>query len=333
LALLFVVAAGMIGHSLRYRSQAVTGFAYLLAYLTIAISHVTLYSLGALAILTLSMGVILWKLNWFAMELLGLAGAYACHLSWVAPLLGATGQLPRADFFTSAAWLTVYWLTFNFVHLARTPSRPAQTQTAEFSVVANAFLFLGLMRYQARLSGLGFWALLGAGVLYVLFAYAAQRLARRRSFVLFLTIGIGLLFAAVPLRYTGARLGGLWLIEAQILLLAGFLLRETQFSPPRLAGFGGHRLLSGHSRLAPGGRRRPSARKQRSPVRSRRGSRLWLRLLAGSSLRLPLRSRRATGLSVLFLSGRPFPDPHLVAGLLVLLRPATASFRRPLAWP
>ncbi len=97
LALLFLVATGMIGHSLRYRSQAVTGFAYLLAYLTVAISHVTFYSLGALAVLTVSMGIILWRQNWFEMELVGMAGAYLCHLSWVAPWMQSGGGLPRGQ--------------------------------------------------------------------------------------------------------------------------------------------------------------------------------------------------------------------------------------------
>src|ERR1022692_4484947 len=42
--LLLAVAAGMIVHSLKYRSQTVTGLAYFLAFVTLAIAEVTTFS-------------------------------------------------------------------------------------------------------------------------------------------------------------------------------------------------------------------------------------------------------------------------------------------------
>ncbi len=115
------------------------------------------------------------------------------------------------------------------MHLARRALNEWQGRLSHITVLANAFLFLGLLRYQARLSGLAFWALLAAGAIYLLFAAAAQRRVRRTSFLLFATLGVALIFAAVPLRFTGGRLTGLWLVEAAILLLAGFLLSEIHF--------------------------------------------------------------------------------------------------------
>ena len=44
LILMLVVAAAMVGHSLLYQSQAVTGLAFSLAFVTVGISHVTLFS-------------------------------------------------------------------------------------------------------------------------------------------------------------------------------------------------------------------------------------------------------------------------------------------------
>jgi hypothetical protein len=51
MTVLFLVASGMIVHSFRYRSQVVTGLAYGLAFFAIAISPVSTYSLGAVALL------------------------------------------------------------------------------------------------------------------------------------------------------------------------------------------------------------------------------------------------------------------------------------------
>src|SRR6202008_1356443 len=55
LILLFVVAAIMVVHTLRYDSQVVTGLAFLLAFFTVGISQDTIYSLSAGAILALGL--------------------------------------------------------------------------------------------------------------------------------------------------------------------------------------------------------------------------------------------------------------------------------------
>ena len=53
--LLLGVATGMIVHSLRYRSQAVTGLAYFIAFVTLAITEVTVLSIVALVPLAASL--------------------------------------------------------------------------------------------------------------------------------------------------------------------------------------------------------------------------------------------------------------------------------------
>ena len=53
--LLLAAAAGMIVHSLRYRSETVTGLAYFIAFVTLAISEVTVFSVIALVPLAASL--------------------------------------------------------------------------------------------------------------------------------------------------------------------------------------------------------------------------------------------------------------------------------------
>ena len=43
LVLMLAVAGGMVAHTLRYRSQVVTGLAFLLAFSTVTISHDTVF--------------------------------------------------------------------------------------------------------------------------------------------------------------------------------------------------------------------------------------------------------------------------------------------------
>ena len=74
--LLVAVAAGMIAHSLRYRSQVVTGLAYFAAFASLAITPVAAFSVIALVPLGISLLFIAWRFEWFGMALFGLIATY-----------------------------------------------------------------------------------------------------------------------------------------------------------------------------------------------------------------------------------------------------------------
>ena len=75
LLLMLAVAAAMVLHTLRYRSQVTTGLAFLLAFLTLTISQVTVYSLIAGVILALGLVAIVGRMQWFELEIFGIAAA------------------------------------------------------------------------------------------------------------------------------------------------------------------------------------------------------------------------------------------------------------------
>src|SRR5213594_2611098 len=63
-------------HTLRYKSQSVTGIAFLLAFLTVTISHSTVYSMTAGALLGAGLAVTVGQMQWFEMEVLGILATY-----------------------------------------------------------------------------------------------------------------------------------------------------------------------------------------------------------------------------------------------------------------
>jgi len=70
LVLLFLAAAGMVAHTLRYDSQVVTGLAFLLGFATVTINCLsekpgTVYSLTAGAILALGLVAVVRRKRWF----------------------------------------------------------------------------------------------------------------------------------------------------------------------------------------------------------------------------------------------------------------------------
>ncbi|HEV2715537.1 MAG TPA: hypothetical protein VGU64_09765, partial [Terriglobales bacterium] len=93
----------------------------------------------------------------------------------------------------------------------------------------NTVLLLALFKYQSAHPEWAFWALLAIGGIETVLGQLPVTRRRRSAVVVLCTIGVILLIAAFPFRYSGTRLGVLWLLEAQALLLIGVWTREIVF--------------------------------------------------------------------------------------------------------
>ncbi len=134
-ALLLATATGMILHSLRYRSQTVSGLAYFIAFATLALSESTPFSVLALLPLAASLLYLSHRFEWHRMAVFGLFATYATCAS--RPDVDA----PLAS---TQALFAAYWLlfeTFDFLRLRRSTAR----WTIDSLILPmNAFAFLGL---------------------------------------------------------------------------------------------------------------------------------------------------------------------------------------------
>ncbi len=221
--LLFAVAAAMVAHSLRYDSQVVTGFAYMLAFASVAVSDITIGTLVASAVLAASLVAVLSRRKWYVLELPAIAATYGVHwffLWQTYEYIGSHKKFP--DFPASVALLITYWVIFTVSHFLRDDSEPAQRMTLTCAFLMNVAGFLAVMRYQSFYPQWRFWFLLGVGVVYLALAALSQRMGRRLGFVLTSTIGAALVVVAIPYRYAGARLELIWLVEAEALLIIGW---------------------------------------------------------------------------------------------------------------
>jgi hypothetical protein len=124
--LLLGVAAGMVLHSLRYRSQTVSGLAYFLAFLALAITQVTWLSVVVLVPLAASLLYLARRFGWSNMAVLGAAATYVTCAS-----RGDTG----APLGQAMALFSVYWLLFEGFDLLRPTA---------WLLPLNAIGFLGL---------------------------------------------------------------------------------------------------------------------------------------------------------------------------------------------
>ena len=231
LMLMLAVATAMVWHTLRYRSQVVTGLAFLLAFLTVTISHVSVYSLSAGGVLAAGLVVIVGRMQWFELEIFGILASYLNHYLWLRPIIEPMHghRRPFPEFFSSAGILAVYWLIFRMSYVFRSPNEERQERISTVAALVNTILLLVLFKYQSAHPEWAFWALLVIGAVETALGQLPVTRRRRSAVIVLCTLGVILLIAAFPFRYSGTRLSVLWLLEAEALLLIGVWTREIVF--------------------------------------------------------------------------------------------------------
>jgi len=200
--LLLLVAIGMILHSVRYRSETVTGLAYFLAFVTLAISQVSSLAVLALVPLAASLLYVAHRFAWRTFAVLGLVATYA-----TCALRGDTG----APLWQAQAIFTVFWILFEGFDILR-PHR------ALLPLNAIGFLGLSLARWNHADPGRIWMLMAGAAI-----GYLAGTVLRWRSgrWPAAATLTAALLSAAIFLRLDHQWVALALLVEAELFHLAG----------------------------------------------------------------------------------------------------------------
>jgi uncharacterized membrane protein len=231
LLLMLAVAIVMVLHTLRFRSQVVTGMAFLLAFLTVTVNHSNVYSLSAGVVLAAGLAVIVVRMKWYELEVFGILASYANHYLWLRPIIEPMQgkHHPFPEFFPSVGILACYWLIFRISYVLRLPEDQERERISTVAALLNPVLLLTLLKYQSVHPEWTFWALLAFGAVETALGQLPITKRRRSAVIVLSTLGVVLLIAAFPFRYSGARLSVLWLLEAQALLLIGVWTKEIIF--------------------------------------------------------------------------------------------------------
>ena len=222
----------MVAHTLRYRSQVVTGLAFLLAFLTVTISHSNVYSLTAGAVLAAALVVIVGRMQWFELEVFGILASYLNHYLWLRPIIEPMQgkRHPFAGVPASAGILVLYWLIFRMSYVFRSPREQRQERISTAAALLEHISAAGAAEVPVSASGVGILGAAGdwRGRGRAIGQLPATR-RRRTAVIVLCTLGVVLLIAAFPFRYSGTRLSVLWLAEAEALLLIGVWTKEVVF--------------------------------------------------------------------------------------------------------
>ena len=226
LVLMLIVAAAMVAHTLKYRSQVVTGLAFILAFTTVTISNVTAnslgpsssltaYSLGASAILALGLVAIVWRMGWYELEIFGILATFLNHYYWLRPIIARVGMHHYfEEYAASSALLIFYWLLFRVSYVMRKVKEPGEERISTVAALLNVGLFLGIMGYQAVHPPHPFWFFFTVGAVELAFGQLPWARRRHAAFVLLTTLGAVLLVTAFPYKFSGASLSLVWLADA-----------------------------------------------------------------------------------------------------------------------
>jgi uncharacterized membrane protein len=234
-ALLFAVAAAMVAHSLRYHSQVTTGFAYLLAFVSVGVGEIPVGGLIAAVLLVASLALVMRARQWFAIEPFAIVATYLLHWIWLSQTyqrIGGHKMFP--GYAASVALLSTYWLLYLISYFLRVPKKTSQVQLLTAAFLLNAIGYLTVLHYQSFHPAWRFWFLLAAGAVYLAISGFSRKIDRRLAFILASTLGAALLIAAIPYRFSGGNLEILWLIEVESLLLVGWRLADAHL---RLLGW------------------------------------------------------------------------------------------------
>ena len=206
--LLIAVATGMIAHSLRYRSQAVTGLAYFIAFGTLAIAETNTLAVVALIPLAVSLLYIVHRFAWTRTALLGLVATYS-----VIVLRGDHGT-PLAP---AQALFAIFWLVFEAFDILH-------PEAWLLPLNAAGFLGLSLMKWNSDAPE-SVWMLFAATAA----AYLASAVLRWRSgkWQMAATLASGLAAAAIFQKLDRQWVAPALLVEAELVYLAGVRLRAS----------------------------------------------------------------------------------------------------------
>lgn len=237
LLLLLLVAAAAVGSALKRRSQLEASFAFLLGFVTMFVSHATLFTLASAALLTLAIVTVAVRMRWSDLCLTGALGSHLAHLVLAHRMIGLNlifsdyPDIAVEQFWLNTAFLVLYWVAYTYAVFTLGGGESRNHRPLLTATLVNSLLFgLQLLASVPR----AYWderylapLLLGAACL------ALSPLARRRGLddvaEANVLLGLSWATASAPLKLASRWVECLWSLEVATLVRLGLQFRRWTY--------------------------------------------------------------------------------------------------------
>ncbi|MBL8019093.1 MAG: DUF2339 domain-containing protein [Leptospirales bacterium] len=234
-AIQIILTGLMILATLRYDREAITSFAYFLSFLCVSINETgefNHFSLAVIGLLAASLILIITIKRWKYLTGIGIFATYANFVLYSLSLpRGPDGYVLNDEsnyFLFSLIYLSFYWVIFHVSVFSMKTDTRLEVGTGLTVNIANASAFLALVTYirpePTEWGGLAIFGTLG--LVYVISAIVARKAKREHIWKSSIIIGTAFIALGLGLRFSGTSLILVWLIQATILVLCGYLFEE-----------------------------------------------------------------------------------------------------------
>jgi len=238
LILLGVVAAGIIMHSLKYKSQELSFVALFIGYITATMGDISYFTFISCLFLGVAVLILLYKMQWTRLLFGSVVLTYMAHFFWVSRHVYYSFvpvgkfNVDQVYFILNNGFLLAYWLVFTIgIHLIR---KAADTKIYDKLSAANLcnfvlFFFLAYPKFFKMFPEHKFNFVFGLGIIYLLIATFMEKTKNEKMFTSNILIAIPLLTLALPLKFTPYHTSLIWLIEIPFLAYAGIIFDRKVF--------------------------------------------------------------------------------------------------------
>src|SRR5258708_14196994 len=115
--------------------------------------------------------------------------------------------------------LCLHWAPYRWCYIARRLDNATEERVSTLAALLNTSLLLGLFKYQSVRPELAFYALLLLGAVELTLGQLPATRRRRIAFIILSTMGVVLLVAAIPFKYSGMATAVIWPADAPLRIL------------------------------------------------------------------------------------------------------------------
>ncbi|MDD3089699.1 MAG: DUF2339 domain-containing protein, partial [Candidatus Omnitrophica bacterium] len=230
ITLLLVVSVLVVAHTYKYRSQLVTGFSYLLIFVSLMTAPPTLYTVAAVLVAAASLVFFMLRNSWNSF------GAYGLMLTYISYIAVPRAVRTPMEFVASVAFLGICWAIFTFAVMRMKVEdkkdeaiRAFPRNIKDLTHILNVALVSlcvwllitssGMTRFIPHMLALG-------TALYLVLTVANRILGQRSLSMISSTAVIGFVSAWIFFRFSGVPLCLVFLMFVCLVSLAGTYFNE-----------------------------------------------------------------------------------------------------------